>query len=416
MELVWHNIKMTSNNNPSPYMVTTSSNYSSSYAGWMAFDGANSNTSICWSSNANTGWINFDFGENNKQKIACVEISARVTTVNGAPKDFTIEISDDNLNWTTVKTVTNEIGWISAQSRQYMLTSNYLTRYIRINVSANNGRVRLDIGEIRFAYISRMDKSLILHDSEYKKWDIGTPEYTSTNVVPVMTNNSAPAPFVISSSSEQSTFPSWRAFNGVLSEATAWMTESGVVSNAWIQVKLNSPRILAELKVTSRNGLGYDTHSPKDFKLLGSNDGSNWETIISISNQINWGSGETRKYLFNNSNSFIFYRLLVESNNGGVIIAIGEIELIGKALSAVHSHWKTVSDILPKSNQFLENGMYLSPLLDRNVTELEPITMEDKSEILDVDEIGKVFSKTIDLKKYFDIRSMKVEVKECDST
>ncbi|AJK88689.1 MULTISPECIES: discoidin domain-containing protein [Lysinibacillus] len=263
--------------------------------------------------------------------------------------------------------------------------------------------------ELKTHYVP--DKSFIYQDGAYKKWDIGTPEYTSTNVVPVMTSNSAPAPFVISSSSEQSSFPSWRAFNGILSETTAWMTENGVVSNAWIQVKLNSPRILAELKVTSRNGLGYDTHSPKDFNLLGSNDGSNWETIISISNQINWGSGESRKYLFNNSNSFIFYRLLVESNNGGVIIAIGEIELIGKALSAVPSHWETVSNTLPKSNQFLEKGMYLSPLLDRRVGKLEPIPMTQRKDILDAGEFGKIFSNTIDLKKYFDIRSIRVEVK-----
>jgi len=38
--------------------------------------------------------------------------------------------------------------------------------------------------------------------------------------------------------------------------------------------------------------------------------------------------------------------------------------------------------------------------------------MEDKTNILFTNgEVGKVFSKTIDLKKYFDIRSMKVEGK-----
>ncbi|OXS65744.1 hypothetical protein B1B04_24875 [Lysinibacillus sp. KCTC 33748] len=71
----------------------------------------------------------------------------------------------------------------------------------------------------------------------------------------------------------------------------------------------------------------------------------------------------------------------------------------------------TVSSILPTSNQFLEQGMdNLSPLFDREVTELEPITMTDKNEVLN-SEIGKVFSKTIDLKKYFDIRSIRTEVR-----
>lgn len=75
-------------------------------------------------------------------------------------------------------------------------------------------------------------------------------------------------------------------------------------------------------------------------------------------------------------------------------------------------HWNIVSTLLPTTSQFLEQGMdNISPLLDRNITTLEPMKMIDKSEILDVDEVGKVFSKAINLKKYFDIRSMKVEVK-----
>lgn len=75
--------------------------------------------------------------------------------------------------------------------------------------------------------------------------------------------------------------------------------------------------------------------------------------------------------------------------------------------------WQTVSTTLPSSEQFQEEGMdELTPLLDRQVTELEPISMEDKTNILFTNgEVGKVFSKTIDLNKYFDIRSIKIEVK-----
>lgn len=73
-------------------------------------------------------------------------------------------------------------------------------------------------------------------------------------------------------------------------------------------------------------------------------------------------------------------------------------------------NWSTVSSNLPSSAQFIEQGIdNLSPLLDRKITVLEPIPMTDKSEILDVGETGKVFSKTLDLKKYFDIRSIRKE-------
>jgi len=169
---------MKSSNTPKPYKVMTNSDYSNGYAGWTAFDGVNTNGSICWSANANAGWIKFDFGENNQQKVGGVEISARLGTLGGAPKDFTIEISNDDNNWMTVRSLTEEVNWFSAESRRYMLAFNYLTRYIRITVTANNGRVRLDIGEIRFAYFPHIEKTLIFHNGRYKKWIPATRVFT----------------------------------------------------------------------------------------------------------------------------------------------------------------------------------------------------------------------------------------------
>ncbi|MFJ6207305.1 hypothetical protein [Lysinibacillus sp. NPDC092081] len=76
------------------------------------------------------------------------------------------------------------------------------------------------------------------------------------------------------------------------------------------------------------------------------------------------------------------------------------------------SSWETVSSTLPKPTRFLEQGMdSISTLLNRKVTTLEPVAMANKSEILGVNEIGKVFSKTINLKKYLDIRSIRIEVR-----
>lgn len=76
-----------------------------------------------------------------------------------------------------------------------------------------------------------------------------------------------------------------------------------------------------------------------------------------------------------------------------------------------HGGWSTVSNTLPNPTQFLEKGMNnLSPL-DRKVTQLEPIPMTQRNDILSSGEVGKVFSKEIDLKKYFDIRRTRTEVR-----
>ncbi|NOG27209.1 LamG domain-containing protein [Lysinibacillus fusiformis] len=72
----------------------------------------------------------------------------------------------------------------------------------------------------------------------------------------------------------------------------------------------------------------------------------------------------------------------------------------------------TVSNSLPNSTKFSEDGMdSLSPLFDSELTKLDPVSMTDKSEILNVGETGKIFTKTIDLKKYLDTRSIGIEVR-----
>lgn len=74
--------------------------------------------------------------------------------------------------------------------------------------------------------------------------------------------------------------------------------------------------------------------------------------------------------------------------------------------------WQTVSQTLPTKEQFLSNGMdSISPLLDLKVQPLPSLQMSNKSEILSENSEGKVFSKTLDLNKYIDIRSINVEVK-----
>ncbi|MGE8038036.1 hypothetical protein [Lysinibacillus sp. NPDC093692] len=114
---------------------------------------------------------------------------------------------------------------------------------------------------------------------------------------------------------------------------------------------------------------------------------------------------------------YLYYRIIASSNSTATstLWVVYKIDFIAERKSGVlteTANWKNISDSLPTSQQFIEQGMNNSyPLLDRTVTELEPLTMTNNSEILGVGEIGKVFSKTIDLKKYFDIRSIRTEVK-----
>ncbi len=85
-------------------------------------------------------------------------------------------------------------------------------------------------------------------------------------------------------------------------------------------------------------------------------------------------------------------------------------QLIQKSTPVINPFWSDFSITPPSATQFSEHGMESLAPFARVVTALDPTEMTQKNDILGVGEVGKVFSKTIDLKKYLDIRSIKVEV------
>lgn len=68
-------------------------------------------------------WLQYDFGQT--VNVAQVALTGSHTTdanpSTTAPKDFTIQGSDDGSTWTTYRTVTNATGWTPAEQRLYNL-------------------------------------------------------------------------------------------------------------------------------------------------------------------------------------------------------------------------------------------------------------------------------------------------------
>lgn len=67
-----------------------------------------------------------------------------------APKDFTIEYSDNGSSWTTALTVTNETLWNGYERKFYTWTSVGSHAYWRVNVSAKNGGATLEFLDLMF--------------------------------------------------------------------------------------------------------------------------------------------------------------------------------------------------------------------------------------------------------------------------
>lgn len=102
---------------------------------------------------ASDGLAGYDFGVGVTKAIRKVTVMA-FTTASNAPKDFTIQYSDDNSAWTTASTITNQTAWGSNEVRTFTFASAGTHRYWRVNVSNNNGGASTTIAEIEMMEVA----------------------------------------------------------------------------------------------------------------------------------------------------------------------------------------------------------------------------------------------------------------------
>jgi hypothetical protein len=72
------------------------------------------------------------------QTIIAYQITAQ-SVLTELPKDWTLQGSNDDTNYTIIDTVVGETGWITGCKRIYTVDNPGSYRYYRINITANNG-------------------------------------------------------------------------------------------------------------------------------------------------------------------------------------------------------------------------------------------------------------------------------------
>lgn len=126
--------------------------FSAEFHAASAFDGV---PTTFWSATGPTGWLEYRYvltSDPVNVGIAPTHyvVRARHDAGNGAPKDWTLEYSDDGTAWTVAHTVTNETAWANGERREFNFPSAGTHTHWRINVTANNGRSTLNIAELEF--------------------------------------------------------------------------------------------------------------------------------------------------------------------------------------------------------------------------------------------------------------------------
>ena len=156
--------------------------------------------------------------------------------------------------------------------------------------------------------------------------------------------------FSATHSSTQTNYESYLAFDN--SANTQWRSASGnytsgaytgttattynstqTASGEWLQLSLPTPEIIVYYVIT----LSTETPNaiPKQWRLLGSTDGSTWNQLVAFQFQTATPPDNTWKYaqiilpleITNNTTAYTYYRLVVEATFGGTYAAISGVEL-----------------------------------------------------------------------------------------
>jgi hypothetical protein len=108
-------------------------------------------------------WVKLEFPyKANISQISILPVDIQISTL--APEDFTIMGSSDDINWTTLRTVTGAT-WTAHNFNEYTLPSTISYKYFALVVSRTVGANQLSIQELRY-FGTREQGQSVLHDGQ----------------------------------------------------------------------------------------------------------------------------------------------------------------------------------------------------------------------------------------------------------
>jgi hypothetical protein len=148
-------------------------------------------------------------------------------------------------------------------------------------------------------------------------------------------------------------------YGGTYKGTTSTLVSGTPILGEWIQIKLPVPIILSSYILYPRNYL--DT-APTSFTIVGSNDGTTWFQLNKQTNITKWTYQLGNTYSINSSFFYIYYRLIIQSNNGNGFMSISELilngsEVVQKPITMLYNTLKsgngynyyTITNLLPTS-------------------------------------------------------------------
>lgn len=291
--------KLTSANQDG-YEILASTQFANDHAGYFAFD---DNTQTRWATAANSGdaWLQIKLPTSTA--FNAVQIASRGdSSLDQAPSAFQIQGSNDGETWDTLDSE-NDVSWSTlGELKLFRFENESAYLYYRLYITANQGS----------AYHGC--SCFILGNSihEYKRW---LNKYS--NVVPTMTSDETigeDGVYRLSSSTEHSDHKRFYLFDRNFDTRFELNGET----SGWIQIELPIEKLVTTFCVGARSD-GWCVAAPRDYALFGSNDGSTWTQLFSISNSNTFAASELRTHNLIHNTPYKFYRLNISNPDSSVL-------------------------------------------------------------------------------------------------
>lgn len=130
------------------------------------------------------------------------------------------------------------------------------------------------------------------------------------NRIPTMTSNTAPSGIASASSKFATSMDSFCAFDKVVSTSNYWVSVGSSTYPQWLAYEFPSGVVISEYTLVA---LSYA--SPNSWEFQGTNDGTTWTTLHTVSNKTDWVPLEKAYFPIDNKNSYKKYRINILKPN-----------------------------------------------------------------------------------------------------
>lgn len=148
------------------------------------------------------------------------------------------------------------------------------------------------------------------------------------SLMPLMTANNAPSPVVITPSTQynDTTYPAFKLFDR--NSSTIWFAQNGITTGYITVYTGGDSWLVTSYTITGCSSVGSCT--PKDWTMLGSNNGTNWTLLHTVVGATGWTTADMRTYSITSAFGFSYYKMNITANNGySTLVGFSQLEFIG---------------------------------------------------------------------------------------